>query len=223
MKPSHIIFGGIGTLVETSEYQYQAYNTALMLNDIDYYWERKDYVASLSFSGGPLRLEKILMANGSRLTSEQIVNVHSDKTRVFNTLIRERGLKLREGADELIAFCLNRGVKLAWATTTRQDNIDAITDSLDNDLLVQSLVKITNSTFVENPKPNSEIYQKMMIYLDITEKDAIAIEDSPSGVKSSSDAGITTLAFPGEMNSGKDFSAAHMIISDLSEVVSYIE
>ena len=59
MKPSHIIFGGIGTLVETSEYQYQAYNTALMLNDIDYYWERKDYVASLSFSGGPLRLEKI--------------------------------------------------------------------------------------------------------------------------------------------------------------------
>ena len=223
MKPSHIIFGGIGTLVETSEYQYQAYNTALMLNDIDYYWERKDYVASLSLSGGTLRLEKILMANGSRLTSEQIVNVHSDKTRVFNTLIRERGLKLREGGDELIAFCLNREVKLAWATTTSQDNIDAITDSLGNDLLVQSLVKITNSTFVENPKPNSEIYQKMMIHLDITEKDVIAIEDSPSGVKSSSDAGITTLAFPGEMNSGKDFSAAHKIISDLSEVVSYIE
>ena len=153
MKFSHIIFGGIGTLVETSEYQYQAYNTALVLNDIDYHWEREDYVASLSISGGPLRLEMIQMENGSRLTGEQIVNVHLDKTRVFNALIRERGLKLREGADELIEFCLKRDVKLAWATTTSQDNIDAITDSLHNDLLVQSLVKTTNSTFVENPKP----------------------------------------------------------------------
>ena len=190
MKLSHVIFGGIGTLVETSEYQYQAYNTALMLNDIDYHWEREDYVASLSISGGPLRLEKIVMEDGSRLTSEQIANVHLDKTRVFNTLIRERGLKLREGADELIAFCLNRDVKLAWATTTRQDNIDAITESLANNLLVKSLLKITNSTFVESPKPNPEIYQKMMMYLDITADDVIAIEDSPSGVKSSSDAGI---------------------------------
>ncbi len=223
MKLSHVIFGGIGTLVETSEYQYQAYNTALMLNDIDYHWEREDYVASLSISGGPLRLEKIVMEDGSRLTSEQIANVHLDKTRVFNTLIRERGLKLREGADELIAFCLNRGIKLAWATTTRQDNIDAITESLANDLLVKSLLKITNSTFVESPKPNSEIYQKMMMYLDITADDVIAIEDSPSGVKSSSDAGIATLAFPGEMNSGKDFSSALKIISDLSEVITYIE
>ena len=223
MKLSHVIFGGIGTLVETSEYQYQAYNTALMLNDIDYHWEREDYIASLSISGGPLRLKMIQMENGSRLTDEQIANVHLDKTRVFNTLIRERGLKLREGADELIAFCLNRDVKLAWATTTRQDNIDAITESLANDLLVKSLLKITNSTFVESPKPNSEIYQKIMMYLDITADDVIAIEDSPSGVKSSSDAGIATLAFPGEMNSGKDFSSALKIISDLSEVITYIE
>ena len=223
MKFTHIVFGGIGTLVETSEYQYQAYNTALVLNDIDYHWEREDYVASLSISGGPLRLKMIHMEGGSRLTDEQIVNVHLDKTRVFNALIRERGLKLREGADELIQFCLKRNVKLAWATTTSQENIDAITDSLHNDLLVQSLMKTTNSTFVENPKPNPEIYEKVMASLDITVNEVIAIEDSPSGVKSACDAGIMTLAFPGEMNSGKDFPAAINTISGLSEVIAYLD
>ncbi|MDE0930481.1 MAG: HAD-IA family hydrolase [Halioglobus sp.] len=223
MKFTHIIFGGIGTLVETSEYQYQAYNTALVLNDIDYHWEREDYIASLAISGGPLRLKMIHTEDGSRLTDEQIVNVHLDKTRVFNALIRERGLKLREGADELIQFCLKRDVKLAWATTTSQENIDAITDSLHNDLLVQSLVKTTNSTFVEKPKPNPEIYEKVMASLGITVNDVIAIEDSPSGVKSACDAGVTTLAFPGEMNSGKDFPAAINTISGLSEVIAYID
>jgi HAD superfamily hydrolase (TIGR01509 family) len=223
MKFSHVIFGGIGTLVETSEYQYQAYNTALVLNDIGYHWEREDYVASLSISGGPLRLGMIQMENGSRLTGEQMAKVHFDKTRVFNELIRERGLKLREGADELIEFCLKRDVKLVWATTTSQDNIDAITDSLHNDLLVQSLVKTTNSTFVENPKPNSEIYQKVMKSLGITMNDVIAIEDSPSGVTSACDAGIMTLAFPGEMNSSKDFPAAINTISGLSEVIANLD
>ena len=223
MNFTHIIFGGIGTLVETSEYQYQAYNTALVLNDIDYHWERADYVASLSISGGPLRLGMIKMENGNRLTDEQIVNVHFDKTRVFNAHIREHGLKLREGADDLIQFCLKRDVKLAWATTTSQENIDAITDSLQSDLLVQSFVKITNSTFVEKQKPHPEIYEKIMHSLGITVNDVIAVEDSPSGVKSACDAGIATLAFPGEMNSDKDFSAALKIISGLGEVVAYVE
>lgn len=223
MKFTHIIFGGIGTLVETSEYQYQAYNTALVLNDIDYHWEREDYIASLSISGGPLRLETIQTETGSRLTSEQIINVHFDKTRIFNALIRERGLKLREGADDLIRVCLERDVKLAWATTTSQENIDAITDSLHNDLLIQSLVKTTNATFVENPKPDPEIYEKVMYSLGITVTDVIAIEDSPSGVKSACGAGITTLAFPGEMNSGKEFPNALKIISGLSEVIAYIK
>ena len=223
MKFTHIIFGGIGTLVETSEYQYQAYNTALVLNDIDYHWEREDYVASLAISGGALRLETIQTEDGSRLTGEQIVNVHLDKTRVFNALIRERGLKLRDGADDLIRYCLKQDVKLAWATTTSQENIDAITDSLHNDLLVQSLVKTTNSTFVEKQKPDPEIYEKVMDSLGVTVNDVIAIEDSPSGVKSACDAGVTTLAFPGEMNSGKDFPAALKIISGLGEVIAYIE
>jgi HAD superfamily hydrolase (TIGR01509 family) len=223
MKFTHIIFGGIGTLVETSEYQYQAYNTALVLNDIDYHWEREDYVASLAISGGALRLETIQTEDGSRLTGEQIINVHLDKTRVFNALIRERGLKLRDGADDLIQYCLKQDVKLAWATTTSQENIDAITDSLHNDLLVQSLVKTTNSTFVEKQKPNPEIYEKVIESLGVTVNDVIAIEDSPSGVKSACDAGVTTLAFPGEMNSGKDFPAALKIISGLGEVIAYIE
>jgi beta-phosphoglucomutase-like phosphatase (HAD superfamily) len=76
---------------------------------------------------------------------------------------------------------------------------------------------------VENPKSKPEIYEKVMVSLGITVNDLPAIEKSPSGVKSACDAGITTLAFPGEMNSGKYFPAALKSISGLSELVGYIE
>lgn len=223
MKITHILFGGIGTLVETSEYQYQAYITALVANDIDHHWEREDYIESLAISGGKLRLKTIQLEHGARLTDEQIVKVHCDKTRIFNALIRERGLKLREGAIELIQLCSKRDVKLVWATTTTQDNIDAIIDSLESDLLVRSLVKITNSTFVEKQKPDAEIYEKIVKSLAVSLDEVIAIEDSPSGVESACGAGIRTLAFPGEMTSGKDFSSSLKMISGLDEVIAYIE
>jgi HAD superfamily hydrolase (TIGR01509 family) len=223
MKFTHIIFGGIGTLVETSEYQYQAYNTALVLNDINYHWEREDYIASLSLSGGALRLETLEMEDGSRLNSEQIAKIHTEKTRVFNALIRERGLNLREGADDLIRFCLKEDVKLVWATTTSQENIDAINDALSNDLLAQSLIKTTNSHFVEKQKPDAEIYEKVMTSLGIKADSVIAIEDSPSGIKSASDAGIAALAFPGEMHLGTDFPNALKVISGLNEVINHLK
>ena len=38
---THIFFGGIGTLVETSELQFKAFNQALVKNNIDYVWDRE--------------------------------------------------------------------------------------------------------------------------------------------------------------------------------------
>jgi hypothetical protein len=48
MVVTHIFFGGIGTLVETSDLQFEAFNLALAENHIDYSWDRQSYVKSLS-------------------------------------------------------------------------------------------------------------------------------------------------------------------------------
>ena len=76
---------------------------------------------------------------------------------------------------------------------------------------------------MKNEKSDFEICEKVMDSLGITVDDVIAIEDSPSGVKSALGAGIAPLAFPGEMNSGKEFPDGPKIISRLSEVIAYIE
>ena len=76
---------------------------------------------------------------------------------------------------------------------------------------------------MKNHKSDFEIYEKVMDSLGITVDDVIAVEDSPSGVKSARAAGIAPLAFPGEMNSGEEFPNGPKIISRLSEVIAYIE
>jgi len=47
-----IIFGSIGTLVETSEIQRKSFNQAFKEMDLDWYWDKEEYKKLLKKSGG---------------------------------------------------------------------------------------------------------------------------------------------------------------------------
>lgn len=222
MAFTHIFFGGIGTLVETSELQFASFNKALAENNIDYYWDRELYIKSLSNSGGQQRLRTIKLKDGSGLDEHQVSQVHADKTRIYNQLMSEQGLKLRTGASELINDAKKRGVKLVWATTTLQSNIDAIFDASDSDFKKDMFVQITNKELITKQKPDSEVYIKLLGSLNLDASEVLAIEDSASGVESASGAGLSTLTFLGEMTSKAELIPGGEKIISLSEAISYL-
>lgn len=223
MVVTHIFFGGIGTLVETSDLQFEAFNLALAENHIDYSWDRQSYVKSLSNSGGQQRLKALRLKDGSSLSDLQLAQVHADKTRIYNQLMRNQGLKLRLGGSELISSAKRLGVKLVWATTTKQDNIDAIFDASNGHLDKAMFVKITNDRLITKQKPDPEVYLKLLSSLNLKVSEVLVIEDSISGVDSAMNASLFTLAFPGEMTSETVFSASCQTITSLAEVISYID
>lgn len=51
-----IIFGGIGTLVETSELQRRAFNDAFTAFGVRWHWDRDTYRRLLSVPGGRNRI-----------------------------------------------------------------------------------------------------------------------------------------------------------------------
>jgi len=222
MAITHIFFGGIGTLVETSELQFEAFNQALANNNVDFHWEREAYIESLAGSGGQNRLAAIKLADGSTLSDETIAKVHADKTQIYADTMREKGLALRDGASELINKARENNIKLVWATTTKQDNIDAFFDAVGEALNKEMFVKVTNKEYVTQQKPEPEVYSKLLSELAIEPSSALAIEDSPSGVASALGAGIKTLAFAGEMTKGQTFDPSAEPINSLSDVLSHI-
>ena len=53
-----LLFGSIGTLVETSEIQRKSFNEAFKKKGLDWYWTKKEYIKLLNKSGGSDRIKE---------------------------------------------------------------------------------------------------------------------------------------------------------------------
>lgn len=224
MRQSAIIFGGIGTLVETSSIQRHAFNDAFEKLHIDFYWDTDSYRESLTGTGGQRRLTELMLNDGTSLTSQQVAQVHALKTEFFVGRLNRAQLALRLGVSELIDHARHRNIKLAWATTTSRANIDAVISSTRGALAGNMFAFIGNDTIVTRQKPDPQIYTTCLAALRIKASEAIAIEDGLMGIASAKAAGLDTIAFPGEFQVAKDFYLADSIVTDLAgfiEVPTY--
>jgi HAD superfamily hydrolase (TIGR01509 family) len=219
MTVSALIFGGIGTLVETSELQREAFNDAFSLSGLPFSWSKTEYNRTLTISGGIKRLSHVVLQDGAALTADQMTKIHADKTARFAELLRDRHLPLRDGVSTLLQQASSRGVKLAWATTTSKANIQAITEATAGALRPDMFAFIGNDTLVQRQKPDPEIYLTTLLHLGLKPDQVMAVEDSPTGVASATAAGLATIAFPGAAHLSQNFSTAAMTVNDVSNLL----
>ena len=73
----------------------------------------------------------------------------------------------------------------------------------------------------KNPKPNPEIYNKAIESLGISPKEAVVVEDAPSGIKAGKDSGAYVVARNGA-KFGLNQMDALCILEDLSELSTII-
>ena len=220
MRYSAIIFGGIGSLVETSDIQRLAFNDAFETSGIDYYWDIETYQKSLSSTGGQARLSSLRLNNGETLTPAQIIEIHSAKTENYIARMTQANLVLRPGVSHLIQQAQTDNVRLAWATSTSIANIDGLINATQGALSKGMFAFIGNNTLVQYQKPDPEIYRLALTALGLRPSQALAIEDSVTGVTAAKAAGLTTIAFPGAFNMDKDFNLADEVVSDVSHLIS---
>ena len=57
MKYKALLFGSIGTLIESSNIQRNSFNEAFKEAGLDWYWDEQDYRILLKKSGGTKRVE----------------------------------------------------------------------------------------------------------------------------------------------------------------------
>lgn len=222
MKPQALIFGSIGTLVETSEIQREAFNEAFREAGLDWIWSRADYREMLHRSGGRQRIEAYANGRGASVDADAL---HARKTAIFDERIRGEGLRLRAGVGEVIAWARANGVKLGFATTTSRDNVEAVFDALAKgergapDRTTFDFVG--DASMVERPKPEPQIYEVALSRLGVDAAACVAIEDTGVSLAAPISAGIPTVAFPGANAMGDDFRDAGAVVDELD--VSIIE
>lgn len=214
-----LMFGSIGTLVETSDIQREAYNQAMKEAGLNWYWDRETYADLLEQSGGKDRLAHLAAATNVLLSSEMIDKIHARKTDVACTNMVEQRVKLRPGVAALIKLAKDRRMKLAFVTTTNQPNIDAVFACAVDALTPDDFDYICSRNDVERGKPAPDAYAAALIKLGVKPEQAIAVEDTALSVMSAKRAGISVIATPGAITAGQDFWQADLIVDCLGNEV----
>ena len=195
MKYKALLFGSIGTLIESSDIQRNSFNEAFKEAGLDWYWDEQDYKILLKKSGGTKRVEDFAEKNNVNVNASKIRN---RKTEIFSSFIMKNKQKLRKSVNEIINFTKKNNVKLALSTSTTINNVEAVFKSLSNQISKEDFHFIGNRSLVKYEKPNPEIYKLTLEKLNLEPDNCLAIEDTEESSKSALSAGIKCIGFPGD-------------------------
>ena len=198
-----ILFGSIGTLIETSNLQREAFNQAFKEAGLDWYWDQADYTKLLKKSGGTKRIEDLAEKNNTNVDAKKI---RERKTQIYNDKINSSLISPRDGVLDVLEYALKNKIKIGFVTSTTLDNIDAVFKTLNNQIKKNHFDFIGNNKLIKEAKPAPDIYIKALNSLELNSSECIAIEDSVESALSAYRAKIKCIAFPGLFHVDDDFS-----------------
>ena len=208
-----VIFGSIGSFSETSRIQLESFNEALSKNGLKQQWDEKEYIEFLKIQGGLNRLKKVFPESSPQVLEK----IHSDKTRLFQKKLVEGESFLRTGFEAFCEMLLQNNILIGLASTTFLDSIDAILKSL-NTISRENFAFIGHQGLTQRQKPDPEIYEMALREMGVKKDEVLAFEDTRLSLMSPIHAGIKTIAIPGELSSGQDFSEATLVIQQYSDL-----
>jgi HAD superfamily hydrolase (TIGR01509 family) len=198
-----ILFGSIGTLIETSDLQREAFNQAFKEAGLDWYWDQEDYTKLLKKSGGTKRIEDFAEKNNTNVDAKKI---RERKTQIYNDKINSSLISPREGVLDVLDYALKNKIKIGFVTSTTLDNIEAVFKTLNNQIKKNYFDFIGNNKLIKEAKPAPDIYIKALNSLELNSSECIAIEDSVESALSAYRAKIKCIAFPGLFHVDDNFS-----------------
>jgi HAD superfamily hydrolase (TIGR01509 family) len=218
---SAILFGSIGTIADTSELQRQAFNQAFKAHGLDWYWNRAEYLTMLETSGGQQRIIDYADSMGQSVDAEAI---HRSKSEFFQNSLTNSQVQPRAGVIETIQCAKSQGLKIAFVTTTSQENISLLMAALQPSIQITDFDLILNSALVDRPKPDKAAYTFALEKLGESSDSCIAIEDNLGGLESAIAAGLDCIAFPNQNTAHHDFKKASYLVDrlDFDELQKFI-
>jgi HAD superfamily hydrolase (TIGR01509 family) len=213
-----VIFGAIGVIAETSDMQRQAFNAAFREASLDWNWDSNTYRDLLSINGGQARLRAYRDVDPRRSEiSDAVINtLHARKTHHYAKIAHDGGLAPRPGIVALMGACGRARIRTALCTSTSQDNVDALARALGAQVDFGAFASITTIDKITNVKPAPDAYLHCLNALGLSADEVVAIEDTPVSIASAIAAGIRVIATPGAMTKDQDFSAASLVVDDLT-------
>jgi len=183
--PAAVLWDMDGTLVDTEPYWIAAEHAIVAEHGGTW---NDEFAHQLV--GNDLMVSALFIREHSPITWEPERIIDELLTRVVAS-VREH-VPWRPGARELLAALAEAGVPSALVTMSWRTLADAVLDALPEG----TFTAVVTGDEVEHGKPHPEPYHRAAHLLGVDTSRCVAIEDSPTGVRSAVAAGVPTLAVP---------------------------
>jgi HAD superfamily hydrolase (TIGR01509 family) len=204
-----IIFDFDGTILDTEmpwyrawQELYGAHGAELALHE----WAKVVGTSDEAFD--PLtHLEGLMGRAVEREQAEEAVRQHALK------LIGEE--RLRAGFTDLLDAAGERGLRIGLASSSSREWVHGHLERLG---ILSDFDAICTADDVCAVKPDPELYLLALERIDVQAGEAVAIEDSPNGLRAARGAGLACVVVPNDLTRMFAFADPHVRVESLSEV-----
>jgi HAD superfamily hydrolase (TIGR01509 family) len=190
LLPAAVLFDMDGTLIDSEGLWLDA--EISVMGSLGASWTESDQSHCL---GGPLErvAEYMIDRSGSALPQEAVGLMLLDG---MEQRLRDSPLAWRPGARELLVACREAGLPTALVSASWTRLIDAVSDKIAADIGMSPFDVVVAGDDVANSKPHPDPYLAAAAALGVDPADCLAVEDSPTGVRSAVAAGCRVVAVP---------------------------
>ena len=144
-----------------------------------------------------------------------------EKVYELEARILAKGVNLKKGAKNLLAFLQREGIPIALATSSIESRARMILDSNGILALFDHLVFAKD---VKRSKPYPDIFLKACSDLNVLPENCLVLEDSEAGIAAAYRAGIPVICIPDLKMPAQSFlNKTEQVFQDLDAVRDYLE
>ena len=144
-----------------------------------------------------------------------------EKVYELEARILAKGVNLKKGAKNLLAFLQREGIPIALATSSVESRARMILDSNGILALFDHLVFAKD---VKRSKPYPDIFLKACRDLNVLPENCLVLEDSEAGIEAAYRAGIPVICIPDlKMPAQYFLNKTEQVFQDLDAVRDYLE
>ncbi|MDE7223884.1 MAG: HAD family phosphatase [Acetatifactor sp.] len=139
----------------------------------------------------------------------------------FHDYVDRKGIPVKKGVNQILDFLQRSGYLIGLASSTSRPSVE---DLLRRAEIRQYFQSLTTGDMVEHSKPKPDIYLMACESLGVSPGEAMAIEDSPNGIRSAHSAGMIPVMVPDLIGPDQEMrDKCSLICEDLLEVMHFLD
>lgn len=208
-----VLFDYDGTLVDSEKIHLRLWNQ--VLGDYGVEISVDDYKRTFSGVPSPTSAERLVRERALPITSRDLV---SRKIDAYHDWLTDNVVPLMRHARETVEYFSARGLRVGLVTGSQRRGVMVM---LERYGLTGHFQAVVTSDDVARSKPDPESYLRALSELGIGADEALAFEDTASGIASARGAGVACCAVRNEFSAGQSLDGATAVVDTLEEAVAW--